>query len=100
MTRIITFDIIPHWAHQQKLEFSHDPHKKATEVLFSCKNRFQNFHQFYETAKEQKALGLILDTGLCFEKHLNEEIIRAKSNLGIIKHLPILLLHKNTRSNV
>ena len=29
----------------------------------------------------------ILDSGLSFEKHLNEKIIKAKKNVGIIKHL-------------
>ena len=36
---------------------------------------------------EQKHLGLILDSGLSFEKHLNEKIIKATKNIGIIKHL-------------
>ena len=36
---------------------------------------------------EQKHLGLILNSGLSFEKHLNEKIKKAKKNLGIIKHL-------------
>ena len=37
--------------------------------------------------KEQKHLGLTLNSGLSFEKHLNEKIIKAKKKLGIIKHL-------------
>ena len=41
--------------------------------------------------KEQKHLGLILDTGLSFEKHLNEKIIKAKKNLGMIKHISCFL---------
>ena len=36
---------------------------------------------------EQTHLGLILDSELSFEKHRNEKIIKAKKNLGIIKHL-------------
>ena len=32
---------------------------------------------------EQKHLGLILDSKLSFEKHLNEKIINAKKNIGI-----------------
>ena len=35
----------------------------------------------------QKHLGLIIDTGLSFKNHLNEKIIKAKKNIGIIKHL-------------
>ena len=37
--------------------------------------------------KEQKHLGLILESSLSFEKHLNEKIIKAKKNVGILKHL-------------
>ena len=40
---------------------------------------------------EQKHLGIILEQGLSFEKHLNEKIINAKKNLGIIKLLARLL---------
>ena len=36
---------------------------------------------------DQKHLGLILDSSLSFEKHLNEKIIKAKKHIGIIKHL-------------
>ena len=36
---------------------------------------------------DQKHLGLILDQGLSFEKHLNEKITKAKKNIGLIKHL-------------
>ena len=36
---------------------------------------------------EQKHLGLILDSKLTFEKHLNEKIIKAKKNVGVLKHL-------------
>ena len=43
---------------------------------------------------EQKHLGLILDSSLSFKKHLNEKIIKAKKNLGIIKHLSRFLPHK------
>ena len=43
---------------------------------------------------EQKHLGLILDSSLSFRKHLNEKIIKAKKNLGIIKHLSIFLPRK------
>ena len=41
-----------------------------------------------------KHLGLVLDSSLSFNKHLNEKIIKAKKNIGIIKHLSICLPHK------
>ena len=86
-------DTICQWAHQWKLEFNPDPTKQANEVLFSCKKSTPNHPQIVfngaAVAKvdEQKHLGLILDSGLSFEKHLNEKIIKAKKNVGIIKHL-------------
>ena len=43
---------------------------------------------------EYKRLGLIIDSSLSFKKHLNENIIKAKKNLGVIKHLSIYLPRK------
>ena len=86
-------DIIRNWAHQWKLEFNPDPTKQETEVLFPCK-KSSSIHPhilFKGTVvvkmSEQIHLGLILDSKLSFEKHLNEKIIKANKNLGIIKHL-------------
>ena len=42
----------------------------------------------------KKHLGLILDSSLSFKKHLNEKIIKAKKNIGIIKQLSIFLPYK------
>ena len=86
-------DIICHWAHQWKMEFNPEPTKQATEVLFSCKKSSPYHPQLIFNGtlvvkvNEQKHLGLILDSGLSFEKHLNEKIIKAKKNIGIIKQL-------------
>ena len=85
-------DIIQKWAHQWKLEFNPDPNKQAKEVLFSCKKSSPNHPQIVfngtvvAKTNEQKHLGLILDSKLSFEKHLYEKIIKAKKNIGIIKH--------------
>ena len=43
---------------------------------------------------DQKHLGFIFDSSLSFIKHLNEKTIKAKKNIGIIKHLSIFLPHK------
>ena len=86
-------DIIYQWAHQWKMEFNLDHTKQATEVLFSCKKVSPNHPQLIfngtvvEKVNEQKHLGLILDSRLSFKKHLDEKIIKAKKNVGIIKHL-------------
>ena len=86
-------NIIQLWAHQWKMEFNPDPTKQATEVLFSCKKSNPNHPQLIfngtivEKVNDQKHLGLILDSSLSFDKHLNEKMIKAKKHIGIIKHL-------------
>ena len=86
-------EIVRQWAHQWKMEFNPDPTKQAAEVLFSCKKSNPLHPQLMfngivvEKVNEQKHLGLILDSSLSFVKHINEKIIKAKKNLGVIKHL-------------
>ena len=90
-------NVIYQWAYQWKLEFNPDPTKQATEILFSCKNVSPNHpHLIFNgtvVAKmnEQKHLGLILDSKLSFEKHINEKMIKAKKNLGIMKYLSMFV---------
>ena len=92
--------VIRQWAHQRKLEFNPDPTKQATEVLFSCKKSSPNYPQMMfngtlvAKVNDEKHLGLILDPSLSFKKQLNEKIIKAKKNLGIIIHLSIFLPRK------
>ena len=86
-------DIIYQWTYQWKMAFKPDPTKQATEVLFSAKKVSPNHPQLIfngtvvKKVNEQKHLGLILDSGLSFKKHLDEKIIKAKKYIGIIKHL-------------
>ena len=86
-------NIIHQWAYQWKLEFNPDPTKQATEVLFSCKKRRPNHPKLIfngatvEKVNEHKHLGLVLDSRLSVEKHINEKLIKAKKNVGIFKHL-------------
>ena len=88
-------DIIQQWAYKWKMEFNPDPTKQATEVLFSCKKSNPNHPQplfngiAVAKVNDQKHLGLILDSRLSFEKHINEKIIKAKKNFGILKHRSI-----------
>ena len=85
--------IIQQWAYQWKMEFNPDHTKQATEVLFSCKKSSPNHPQLIfngiavAKVNYQKHLGLIIDSRLSFEKHLNEKIIKVKKNIGILKHL-------------
>ena len=83
-------NIIQQWDHQWKLEFNPDPTKQAFDILFPCRKSSPNHPQLIfngtSVAKinEQKHLGLILDSKLTFEKHLNE---KAKKDVGVLKHL-------------
>ena len=78
----------------------------STEVLFFCKKSTPNHpHLIFngivvERVKEQKHLGLVLESSLSFEKHLNEKIINAKKNVGILKHLSKFLPLKTLDQNV
>ena len=79
--------------HQWEMEFNPDPTKQATEVLFSCKKSSVSHMKLtvngtvVEKVNDQKHLGIILDSTLSFDKHLNEKIIKAKNNVGMLKHL-------------
>ena len=75
------------------MEFNPDPTKQAADLLFSCKKVSPSHPRliFNGTAvakvNEQKNLGLFLQPGLSFEKHLNEKIIKAKKIIGVLEHL-------------
>ena len=75
------------------MAFNPDPIKQATEVLFSVKKVSPNHPQLIfngtvvKKVNEHKHLGLILDSGLSFKKHLDEKIFKAKKYIRIIKHL-------------
>ena len=85
-------DMIYQWAHQWKMEFNPAPTKQATEILFSCKKSANHPQLIFNGSavvqvNEQTHLGLTLEPGLSFEKHISEKIIKAKKNIGILKHL-------------
>ena len=85
--------VISQWAYQWKMNFCPDLHKQATELLFSCKKNSPNHPSLFfnesivPKVKEQKHLGLKLDSKLSFERHVNEKIIKAIKGIGIIKYL-------------
>ena len=79
------------------MEFNPDPNKQATELLFSCKKNSPNHPSLFfnstvvPTVNEQRQLGLILDSKLSFERHLNEKIMKTKRRIGITKYLSLIL---------
>ena len=67
------------------MEFTPDPNKQATELLFSCKNNSTNHPSLHFNGTvvpkviEKKHLGLILELKLSFDRNLNEKTIKAKN---------------------
>ena len=89
--------VISQWAYQRKMELNPDLNKQATEQVFSCKKNSPNHPSLFfdesivPKVNEQKHLGLILDSKLSFERHVNEKIIKAKKGIGILKYLSKVL---------
>ena len=85
--------VINQLAYQGKMNFNPDLNKQATELIFSFKENSPNHPSLYfnefvvPKVKEQKHLGLTLDSKLSFERQFNEKIIKAKKGIGIIKYL-------------
>ena len=84
---------ISEWARQWKMSFNPDPSKQAVEVYFTVRLVQPNppvisFNNTDITSSDyQKHLGLILDTRLSFEHHLEEKIKKANKGIGLINRL-------------
>ena len=84
---------ISEWAHQWKMSFNPDPSKQAVEVYFTVRLLPHNapvisFNNTDITSSEyQKHLGLVLDTKLSFERHIEEKIQKANKGIGLINRL-------------
>ena len=79
------------------MSFNPDPKKQAQEVIFSRKPKaishpslvFNNDNIIQVTS--QKHLGIILDTRLSFEKHLETVLCKINKTIGLILKLQNLL---------
>ena len=88
---------INRWAFQWKMGFNPDPKKQAQEVIFSRKSKaishpplvFNNNNVI--RTKSQKHLGIILETELSFEKHLQTVLCKINKTIGLICNLQNLL---------
>ena len=75
------------------MSFNPDPSKQAVQVIFSRKLTTHVHPKIYFNNNEvtitceYKHLGLILDSKLSFESHINEKIKIARKGIGIIKYL-------------
>ena len=78
-----------------------DPNKQAIEVCFSNKRDKENYQplQFNSTdvqiADSQKHLGLILDSKLNFNEHIESKITKCNKIIGLMKKLSLILSRKS-----
>ena len=88
---------ITKWAHQWKMQFNPDPNKQANEVIFSKKLngisyppvKFNN--NDIAKCSDQKPLGIVLDSMLNFESHVNQKIKKCNKLVGVIRRLSVHL---------
>ena len=84
---------ITEWARQWKMLFNPDISKQAIEIIFSRKNK-KSVHTPLifngipvKLADDTKHIGMILDSKLSFEKHMDAKLAKARQGLGIMKQL-------------
>ena len=77
--------------------FNPDPIKQATEACFSYKRQkvvyppLQFNNNYVQSAHSKTHLGLVLDSKLKFNKHVNNKINKCNKSIGIIKKLSLTL---------
>ena len=85
--------LISQWVYQWKTSFIPDPTKQAVQGVFSRKSIRSDQPKIYfndievKSVNNHKHLSLTLDTKLVFASHINENILKARKGLGIIKSL-------------
>ena len=75
------------------MQFNTDPNKQANEVIFSRKSNSSSFSypsvKFNENnihkCSYQKHLGIVLDSKLNFNTHIDEKIKKCNELIGLIK---------------
>ena len=84
---------IASWAHQWKMSFNPDITKQAVEVIFSNKRTKHVYPPLtfngipVKAVNETKHLGLILDSKLSFNIHINDKLAIANQGIGLMKQL-------------
>ena len=92
---------ISKWAFQWNMLFNPDPSKQAIEICFSHKRDNENYPSLVfnntkvQIANSQKHLGLILDSKLKFNEHINNKINKCNKIIGIIKRFSLILSRKS-----
>ena len=81
------------------MQFNPDPNKQANEVIFSRKSISHNLSHPPITSNEriitkcnrQKHLGIILDSNLNFNTHIDQKIKKCNKLIGLIRRLSVKL---------
>ena len=90
---------ISYLACQWKMQFNPDPNKQANEVIFSRKTSSNNLshppikfnNNDISKCPHQKHVGIVLDSKLNFNVHLDKKIKKWKRIIGLIRRLSINL---------
>ena len=90
---------INYWAYQWKMQFNPDPNKQANEVTFSRKTNSNNLshppikfiNNNISKCPHQKHLGIVLDSKLNFNAHVDQKIKKYNRMIGLIRRLSINL---------
>ena len=90
---------ISYWAYQWIMQFNPDPNKQANEVIFSRKTSSNNlphppikFNKIdISECTHQKHLGIVLDSKLNFNAHVDQKIKKCNRIIGLIRWLSVML---------
>ena len=101
-TKKLNLDLekISEWAFQWKMHFNPDPNKQANEVIFSRKSKVHSHppltfnNNDVKQCPHQKHLGIILDSKLDFNIHVDNKIKKCYRMIGIIKRLSVSVPRK------
>ena len=86
-------ETITNWAFQWKMVFNPDLTKQAIEVIFSAKKKKPEHPELVfngiPVSREEhtKHLGVYLDSGLNFSKHIREAVCKATKGISLLKYL-------------
>ena len=90
---------INQWAYQWKMQFNLDSNKQANEVIFLRKSISHNLshrpikfnERIFTKWNHQRHLGIILDSNLNFNSHIDQKIKKRNKLMGIIRILSVNL---------
>ena len=92
---------ISQWVSQWKMQFNSDPNKQANEVIFSRRLISNNLahspvkfnNNNISRCSHQKHLGVVLDSNLNFNTHIDQKIKKCNKMIGLIRRLSVNLPH-------